>query len=92
MSREVEKSRSETASRSTRPVTTTAPIVADAIGEARGRGLGPFEYLQSRGYVQDVSDPDGLRQAFADGVVTAYVGFDPTAPSLINSATRSVWA
>ena len=46
------------------------------------RGLGPFEYLQSRGYVQDVSDPDGLRQAFADGVVTAYVGFDPTAPSL----------
>jgi tyrosyl-tRNA synthetase len=32
--------------------------------------------------VQDVSDADGLRQAFAAGVVTAYVGFDPTAPSL----------
>jgi tyrosyl-tRNA synthetase len=63
-------------------VTTTAPIVANAITEARARGLGPFEYLQSRGYVQDVSDPDGLRQAFADGVVTAYIGFDPTAPSL----------
>src|SRR5215218_906361 len=65
-----------------RYVTTTAPIVDDAIAEARARGLGPFEYLQSRGYVQDVSDPDGLRQAFAAGVVTAYIGFDPTAPSL----------
>src|SRR5215216_2233727 len=65
-----------------RYVTTTAPIVVDAITEARVRGLGPFEYLQSRGYVQDVSDPDGLRQAFAAGAVTAYVGFDPTAPSL----------
>jgi tyrosyl-tRNA synthetase len=60
----------------------TAPIVDDAITEAQARGFGPFEYLQSRGYVQDVSDPDGLRQGFADGVVTAYVGFDPTAPSL----------
>jgi tyrosyl-tRNA synthetase len=65
-----------------RNVTTTVPIVADAIGEARARGLGPFEYLPSRGYVQDVSDPDGLREAFAAGAVTAYVGFDPTAPSL----------
>ena len=63
-------------------MTTTAPIVDNAISEARARGFGPFEYLQSRGYVQDVSDLPGLRQAFADGVVTAYVGFDPTAPSL----------
>jgi tyrosyl-tRNA synthetase len=62
-------------------VTTTAPII-DAIEEARSNGHGPLEYLRARGYVQDVSDPDGLRQAFADGVVTAYVGFDPTAPSL----------
>src|ERR671911_2237416 len=65
-----------------RHVTTTVPIVDDAIAEARAQGLGPLEYLQSRGYVQDVSDPDGLRKAFAAGVVTAYVGFDPTAPSL----------
>jgi tyrosyl-tRNA synthetase len=63
-------------------VTTTVPIVDDAITEAQARGLGPLEYLQSRGYVQDASDPDGLREAFAAGVVTAYVGFDPTAPSL----------
>jgi tyrosyl-tRNA synthetase len=63
-------------------VTTTVPTAHDAIAEARAAGMGPLAYLQSRGYVQDVSDPDELRQAFAEGVVTAYVGFDPTAPSL----------
>jgi tyrosyl-tRNA synthetase len=63
-------------------VTATTVTANDAIAEARAAGLGPLEYLQSRGYVQDVSDADGLRRAFADGVVTAYVGFDPTAPSL----------
>ena len=63
-------------------VTSTMPIAADAITEARTAGLGPLEYLQQRGYVQDVSDPEGLRRAFAAGVVTAYQGFDPTAPSL----------
>jgi tyrosyl-tRNA synthetase len=62
-------------------VTTTAPIV-DAIIEARASGLSPLDYLQARGYVQDVSDPAGLHEAFASGIVTAYVGFDPTAPSL----------
>jgi tyrosyl-tRNA synthetase len=63
-------------------VTTTVSVAADAIEEARAKGMGPLEYLHARGYVQDVSDPEGLRAAFADGVVTAYVGFDPTAPSL----------
>jgi tyrosyl-tRNA synthetase len=58
------------------------PIAADAIAEARAAGLGPLEYLRQRGYVQDVSDPEGLRRAFAEGVVTAYIGFDPTAASL----------
>jgi tyrosyl-tRNA synthetase len=58
------------------------PIATDAIAEARAAGLGPLEYLKQRGNVQDVSDPEGLRRAFAEGVVTAYVGFDPTAPSL----------
>ena len=61
---------------------TTTAQTGDAITEAKSEGLGPLEYLQSRGYVQDVSDPDGLRHAFAEGVITAYVGFDPTAPSL----------
>ncbi|MDQ3227271.1 MAG: tyrosine--tRNA ligase, partial [Chloroflexota bacterium] len=63
-------------------MTSTLPGAADSIAEARADGLGPLEYLQSRGYVQDVSDPEGLRRAFAGDVVTAYVGFDPTAPSL----------
>src|SRR5689334_23845483 len=48
----------------------------------RDLGKSPLDYLRRRGYVQDVSDPDGLRAAFAAGPVTAYIGFDPTAPSL----------
>ena len=63
-------------------MTSTPPIVANAIDDARAAGLGPLDYLQRRGYVQDVSDPEGLGKAFASGVVTAYIGFDPTAPSL----------
>jgi tyrosyl-tRNA synthetase len=63
-------------------VTSTMPVAADAIAEAQAAGLGPLDYLQRRGYVQDVTDPEGLQRAFAEGVVTAYVGFDPTAPSL----------
>ncbi|MCC7023003.1 MAG: tyrosine--tRNA ligase [Thermomicrobiales bacterium] len=59
-----------------------AETASDAIAEARAAGMGPLEYLQSRGYVQDVSDPEGLREAFASGVVTLYQGFDPTGPSL----------
>jgi tyrosyl-tRNA synthetase len=58
------------------------PVAVDAVAEARAAGKGPLDYLQERGYVQDVSDPEGLRRAFAEGAVTAYVGFDPTAPSL----------
>ena len=52
------------------------------MAEARTRGESPLDYLRARGYVQDVSDEAGLRRAFADGPVAAYVGFDPTAPSL----------
>ena len=63
-------------------MTSTMPLAADAIAEARAAELGPLDYLQQRGYVQDVSDPEGLRRAFAEGLITAYVGFDPTAPSL----------
>ncbi len=42
----------------------------------------PIELLRSRGFVADVTDEAGLREAFARGPVTFYVGFDPTAPSL----------
>jgi tyrosyl-tRNA synthetase len=55
-------------------------MVAPELAVARGEH--PLDYLRRRGYVQDVSDEAGLRRAFADGMVTAYVGFDPTAPSL----------
>jgi tyrosyl-tRNA synthetase len=54
----------------------------DAISEARAAGVGPLEYMQRRGFVQDVSDAEGLREAFATGPVTLYQGFDPTGPSL----------
>jgi tyrosyl-tRNA synthetase len=43
---------------------------------------GPLELLRARGFVQDVTDEDALRAAFAAGPLTYYVGFDPTAPSL----------
>lgn len=43
---------------------------------------GPLELLRARGLVQDVTDEAALRDAFASGRITFYVGFDPTAPSL----------
>ena len=42
----------------------------------------PIDVLRARGFVQDVTDEDGLRERFATSRVTYYVGFDPTAPSL----------
>ena len=38
--------------------------------------------LQWRGLIAVSTDEDALRKAVADGPVTVYVGFDPTAPSL----------
>lgn len=49
---------------------------------ARKAGVNPLDYLRSRGFIQDVSDEDGLREYFAAGPATIYVGFDPTATSL----------
>ena len=42
----------------------------------------PLDLLRARGFVADVTDEQGLRERFAAGPVTFYVGFDPTAPSL----------
>jgi tyrosyl-tRNA synthetase len=42
----------------------------------------PLDVLRARGFVADVTDEAGLRAAFDAGVVTYYVGFDPTARSL----------
>jgi tyrosyl-tRNA synthetase len=58
-----------------------APSV-DAALRARERGEHLIDYLRSRGYVQDISDEIGLRDALERDVVTGYVGFDPTAASL----------
>ena len=38
--------------------------------------------LAERGFIHQVSDADGLNAAAAAGPITAYVGFDATAPSL----------
>ena len=49
---------------------------------ARQQGVNPVDYLRQRGFVHDISDEEGLRQAFDNGPVTAYIGFDPTGTSL----------
>ncbi|MGG5259761.1 tyrosine--tRNA ligase [Phycicoccus avicenniae] len=41
-----------------------------------------LDELQWRGLVAQTTDESALRGALADGPVTAYCGFDPTAPSL----------
>lgn len=44
--------------------------------------MNALDVLRARGFVQDVTDEAGLRETFAGGPVTFYVGFDPTARSL----------
>lgn len=41
-----------------------------------------LEELQWRGLVAQTTDEQALREALADGPITFYCGFDPTAPSL----------
>lgn len=41
-----------------------------------------MDVLTERGFIAWCSDEEGLRGLFSSGVVTGYVGFDPTAPSL----------
>ncbi|TDK36632.1 tyrosine--tRNA ligase [Rhizobium deserti] len=38
--------------------------------------------LDERGFLHQISDESGLDELFSKEVVTAYIGFDPTAPSL----------
>ena len=38
--------------------------------------------LDERGFIHQISDEAGLDELFAKETVTAYIGFDPTAPSL----------
>lgn len=57
-------------------------VSGDSAIQAREAGVNVVDYLKERGYVYDISDESALRQAFDDRVVTAYIGFDPTAQSL----------
>ncbi|MGN6414785.1 MAG: tyrosine--tRNA ligase, partial [Flexivirga sp.] len=41
-----------------------------------------FDELQWRGLVAQTTDEAALRTALADGPITMYVGFDPSAESL----------
>jgi len=41
-----------------------------------------LQTLQARGYIHQITHPEELDAAAASGVVTAYIGFDATAPSL----------
>ncbi len=38
--------------------------------------------LHERGFIHQCSDNDGLDKAATEGIITAYIGFDATAPSL----------
>ena len=41
-----------------------------------------LQVLESRGFVHQVSEPEALDRLAASGRITAYIGFDCTAPSL----------
>ena len=41
-----------------------------------------IQILKDRGYLHQISDEGGLKAAAAKGIVTAYIGYDCTAPSL----------
>ena len=41
-----------------------------------------LEVLRARGFIDWTSDDEGVKKLFDSGMVTAYVGFDPTADSL----------
>ena len=61
--------------------TFSADAPADVAPDAAGT-TNALDVLSARGFVQDVTDADGLRQLFATETVSYYVGFDPTASSL----------
>jgi tyrosyl-tRNA synthetase len=41
-----------------------------------------YDILQERGFIEDVTDADGLRDLLGSTKITCYIGFDPTASSL----------
>jgi tyrosyl-tRNA synthetase len=74
-----------------KPSPQTAPPVLDArTSDTESRAMSApqsfksefLKTLQARGYIHQITHPDELDAAAAGGVVTAYIGFDATAPSL----------
>ena len=49
---------------------------------ARAQGMNPVDYLRQRGYIHDIVDEQGLKAEFEKELLTYYIGFDPTGPSL----------
>ena len=41
-----------------------------------------YDVLQERGFLQQVTEQELVREALGSGQVTCYIGFDPTADSL----------
>jgi len=66
------------------------PVLDGASSELESRAMSApaafksefLQTLQARGYIHQITHPDELDAAAASGVVTAYIGFDATAPSL----------
>jgi tyrosyl-tRNA synthetase len=52
------------------------------VREDRAVGTDILDELEWRGLIAQSTDRDALRRDLADGVLTLYCGFDPTAPSL----------
>jgi tyrosyl-tRNA synthetase len=52
------------------------------VTSAKPEGTGILDELEWRGLIAQSTDRDALATMLADGPVTAYSGFDPTAPSL----------
>jgi tyrosyl-tRNA synthetase len=66
----------------TSPTSLTPTGQISAPDHARANKVNPVDYLRRRGFVYDITDEEGLRTAFDEGVVTLYQGFDPTGTSL----------
>lgn len=75
---------------STSAVIDRSPSRLSAPEVARLQGVNPVDYLRQRGFVYDITDETGLRAAFENGPVTAYIGFDPTGPSLHSGSMVSI--
>lgn len=59
------------------PLPESPPAMTDAAFKSEF-----LKVLNARGYIHQISHPDELDAAAAGGIVSAYIGFDATAPSL----------